>query len=125
MGRVVTALVMFIGIISLTVYETAYTINVSEQVKSQLDSSLESYINDDKNSAKEMLKNANKLWNDSTMLLDMFLIHDNTENIAEKISTAETTLEYNQKLYPIECEKAINSLKVVIYSMLPYFDNIL
>lgn len=125
MGRIVTAIIIFIVIIGLTIGETAYTVNVSEQVKSNLNSSMESYLNKDVETANKKLNDADQLWNESTMLLDVFLIHDNTENISEKISTAKSTLEYNPKLYPIECKKAVESLNVVIYAMLPYFDNVL
>ena len=124
MGRIVTAIIIFIVIIGLTIGETAYTINVSEQVKSNLNSSMESYLNKDIDTAKRKLNDADQLWNESTMLLDAFLIHDNTDEVAERIATAEVTLKYQKERFPIECASAKDSLKIIIYSMLPQFDNI-
>lgn len=125
MNRGVITVVIFLLVIGLAVCESVYTISVSEKVKYQLTTALEAYNDGDSKKAKENIETADQLWNDSTVFLDAFLIHDNTENIAEKISIARSTLKYDSEHFPIECESAVLSLKVVIYSMLPYFDNIL
>lgn len=125
MNRIIIVVVIFLLVIGLAVCESVYTINVSEQVKYQLNTALETYNDGDSKKAEESLKKADKIWNDSTVFLDAFLIHDNIEEIAERIAAARSTLKYDSEHFPIECERAVLSLKVVIYSMLPYFDNIL
>lgn len=125
MNRIITVVVIFILVIGLAVCESAYTINVSEQVKYQLNTALESYNDGDIEKAEESLKKADKLWKNSTVFLDAFLNHDNVEDIAERIAETRSTLKYDSENFPIECEGAVLALKVVIYSMLPYFDNIL
>lgn len=125
MKRVVTAIIMFIAVISLAICESVYTINVSENTKSKLESALKDYFNDNSDKADKKMKEAYEYWENSTPFLNIFLVHDNTDNIAEKISTAESTLKYDIEDFPIECEKAEKSIDVIIYSMLPYFDNIL
>lgn len=125
MNRIITAIAIFLLIVGLAVCESVYTINISEKVKYQLNTALELYNNGDSKKAEENIKKADKLWSDNTAFLDAFLIHDNTEDIAEKIAIAKNTLKYDSKHFPVECERAILSLEVVIHSLLPYFDNIL
>lgn len=125
MSRVITAIIMFIAIVSLAITESAYTINVANKTADQLETALEAYKSGDKKSAEHQMKEVHQYWKDCTPFLNAFLIHDNTDDIAEKISTAESTLKYESEDFPIECEKAQEAIDVVIYSMLPYFDNIL
>lgn len=125
MNRIITVVVIFLLVVGLAVCESVYTINVSEQVKYQLNTALKAYNDGDSEKTEESLKKADKLWNNSTVFLDAFLNHDNVEEIAEKIAAARSTLKYDGEHFPIECERAVLSLKVIIYSMLPYFDNIL
>ncbi len=125
MNRIITVIVIFLLVIGLAVCESVYTISVSEQVKYQLNTALELYKDGDSEKAEESLKKADTLWNNSTVFLNAFLNHDNVEEIAERISATRSTLKYDSEHFPIECERAVLSLKVVIYSMLPYLDNIL
>lgn len=125
MGRTVAAISIFVLIIGLAVFESIFTINISEQVKAELNDALTAYNHSDTKSAETHLNKADKIWGDNTWILDAFLIHDNTEDIAGKISTAKNTLKYNKKCFPIECSSAIESLDIVIYTMLPFFDNVL
>ena len=125
MSRIVTVIAIFLVVISLAVCESVYTINVSEQVKGELQSAVEAYNKNDKEKAMKSIKKADEIWEDNTSFLDVFLVHNNVEEIAQKIISAEQTLKYDDEYFPIECEGAIASLKIMIYSMLPYFDNIL
>lgn len=125
MSRMITAITIFLTVIGLSICESVYTINVSEDVKSVLNSSVEAYNDGDEENAMESIKEAKEVWDKNSAFLEAFLIHDNIEEIAEKITIAEKTLKYDHEHFPIECEGAIASLKVMIYSMLPYVDNIL
>lgn len=124
MSRIITAVLIFVSIFGLTVYESSYTAKISNQVKDKLETSVEHFLNDELELSKTDLQSADKLWNDSIELLNIFLIQNDTENIADKISVSENALEYNKDLFPIECEKAVASLEIIIRSVKPYFDNI-
>lgn len=125
MSRTITAIAIFIVIIGLAIFESAYTINVSEQVKNELSTALEEFLDENQEQAEKHIENAEKIWQENTTVLDAFLVHDDTETIADEISYAKNTLKYNNGHFPIECEKAIDSLKIIIYTMIPFLDNIL
>ncbi|MEE0061450.1 MAG: DUF4363 family protein [Acutalibacteraceae bacterium] len=124
MKRIVTAIVIFLLLISLSIFETVYINNISKQVISRLDSAVEQYNNGEIEKAEKNIKTADKIWEDNTKFMNAFLIHDNTDEVAERIATAEVTLKYQKERFPIECASAKDSLKIIIYSMLPQFDNI-
>lgn len=124
MSRIITGVLIFISIFGLTVYESSYTAKISNQVKEELETSVVHFLNDELELSKTALQSADKLWNDSKELLNIFLMQNDTENIADKISVSENALEYNKDLFPIECKKAVDSLEVIIRSVKPYFDNV-
>lgn len=125
MKRIVTAIVIFMLLISLSIFETVYITKISNEVISKLDTAVEKYNNGEIEKAEKNIKTADKLWEENTKYLNAFLIHDNTDEVAERIATAEVTLKYQKERFPIECASAKDSLKIIIYSMLPQFDNIL
>jgi len=125
MSRIITAVAIFVVVIGLAIFETVYTVNISEQVKDELKQAIESYDDDHHNEAKKHIESAEKIWKNHTGLLDTFLIHDNTEEVANEIAVAKNTLKYNSENFPVECEEAVDSLELLIYSMLPFIDNVL
>jgi hypothetical protein len=124
MKRIVTAIVIFMLLILLSVFETIYITKISDQVISKLDTAVEQYNNGKIDKAKNDIETADKIWEKNTKYLNAFLIHDNTDEVAERIAIAEVTLKYQQQRFPIECASAKDSLKIIIYSMLPQLDNI-
>lgn len=52
MSRTITAIAIFIVIIGLAIFESAYTINVSEQVKNELSTALEEFLDETRNRLK-------------------------------------------------------------------------
>ena len=125
MKRIVTAIVIFMLLISISIFETVYITKISNQVISKLDTAVEKYNNGEIDKAEKSIKTADKIWEENTKYLNAFLIHDNTDEVAERIAIAEVTLKYQKERFPIECASAKDSLKIIIYSMLPQFDNIL
>ncbi|MEE1280785.1 MAG: DUF4363 family protein [Acutalibacteraceae bacterium] len=125
MNRIVTAISIFILLIALAICETVYITGTSKQVLEKLDTAIEHYNKGEIKKAEEDIKLADKIWEDNTQLINAFLIHDNTDEVSERISTANATLKYQKERFPIECASAIDSLKVIIYSMMPQIDNIL
>lgn len=125
MNRIITAISIFILVIALAICETVYITSTSKQVMAKLDTAIEHYNNGEIKKAEEDIKSADKIWEDNTELMNAFLIHDSTDEVAERISTAKVTLKYQKERFPIECANAMDSLKVIIYSMLPQIDNIL
>ncbi len=125
MKRIVTAIAIFMLLISLSIFETVYITKISNQVIIKLDTAVEKYNNGEIEKAEKNIKSADKIWEENTKYLNAFLIHDNTDEVAERIATAEVTLKYQKERFPIECASAKDSLKIIIYSMLPQFDNIL
>ena len=125
MNRIITAISIFILLIALAICETVYITSTSKQVLAKLDTAIEHYNNGEIKKAEEDIKLADKIWEDNTQLMNAFLIHDNTDEVSERISTANVTLKYQKERFPIECASAIDSLKVIIYSMMPQIDNIL
>ena len=112
-------------LISISIFETVYITKISNQVISKLDTAVEKYNNGEIDKAEKSIKTADKIWEENTKYLNAFLIHDNTDEVAERIAIAEVTLKYQKERFPIECASAKDSLKIIIYSMLPQFDNIL
>jgi hypothetical protein len=125
MNRIVTAISIFILVIALAICETVYITSTSKKVLSKLDTAIEHYNKGEVKKAEEEIKLANKVWEKNTEIMNAFLIHDNTDEVAERISIASVTLKYQKERFPIECESAIDSLNVIIYSMMPRVDNIL
>ena len=125
MKRIVTAIVIFLLLIVLSIFETVYITKISNQVISKLDTAVEKYNNGEIETAEKSIKTADKIWEKNTRCLNAFLIHDNTDEVAERIAIAEVTLKYQKERFPIECAGAKDSIKIIIYSMLPQFDNIL
>lgn len=125
MSRIVTSISIFILVISLAISETVYVSNISKQVMSKIETAVEEYNNGEIEKAEKAIKEADKLWEDNTEYMNAFLVHDNIDEVAGRISTANTTLKYQTERFPIECVSAMDSLKVIIYSMLPSWDNIL
>lgn len=89
MSRTITAIAIFIVIIGLAIFESAYTINVSEQVKNELSTALEEFLDENQEQAEKHIENAEKIWQENTTVLDAFLVHDDTETIADEISYAK------------------------------------
>ncbi|MEE1076532.1 MAG: DUF4363 family protein [Acutalibacteraceae bacterium] len=125
MNRIVTAILIFILVIALAICETVYITSTSKRVLAKLDTAIEHYNSGEIKKAENEIKSADKIWEDNTQLMNAFLIHDSTDEVSERISTASVTLKYQKERFPIECASAIDSLKVIIYSMMPQIDNIL
>lgn len=125
MNRIVTAISIFILVIALAICETVYITGTSKQVLEKIDTAIEHYNNGEIKKAENYIKSADKIWEDNTQLMNAFLIHDSTDEVSERISIANATLKYQEERFPIECANAIDSLKVIIYSMMPQIDNIL
>ncbi len=125
MNRIVTAILIFILVIALAICETVYITSTSKRVLAKLDTAIEHYNSGEIKKAENEIKSADKIWEDNTKLMNAFLIHDSTDEVSERISTASVTLKYQKERFPIECASAIDSLKVIIYSMMPQIDNIL
>lgn len=125
MSRIVTSISIFILVISLAVCETLYVSNISKQTMAKLDTAIEQYDKGEIEKAEKSVKEADKIWEDNTERMNAFLVHDNVDEVAGRISTANSTLKYQTERFPIECASAMDSLKVIIYSMLPNWDNIL
>lgn len=124
MKRIVTSIVIFLLLISLSVFETVYINKISKQVISKLDIAVEQYNKGEIEKAEKNIKSADEIWEKNTKYMNAFLIHDNTDEVAERIAIAEVTLKYQHQRFPIECASAKDSLKIIIYSMLPQLDNI-
>ena len=60
MGRTVAAISIFVLIIGLAVFESIFTINISEQVKAELNDALTAYNHSDTKSAEAYLNKAIK-----------------------------------------------------------------
>lgn len=125
MNRMITAVSIFILLIALAISETIYVTGTSKKVLTKLDTAIEHYNKGEIKRAEEDIKSADRLWEKNTELMNAFLIHDNTDEVAERISIASATLKYQSERFPIECAGAIDSLNVIIYSMMPQIDNIL
>lgn len=125
MSRIVTSISIFILVISLAVCETLYVSNISKQTMAKLDTAIEQYNKGEIEKSEKSVKEADKIWEDNTERMNAFLVHDNVDEVAGRISTANSTLKYQTERFPIECASAMDSLKVIIYSMLPSWDNIL
>ncbi len=125
MKRIVTAIVIFMFVISLAVCEAVYVTKTSKKVMAKLDTAVEQYNNGEFEKAEKIINTADKIWEDNTIYMNAFLIHDNVDDVSERIATAQVTLKYQKERFPIECASAKDSLNIVIYSMLPQFDNIL
>ena len=125
MNRIVTAISIFILVIALAICETVYITGTSKKVLAKLDTAIEHYNSGEIKMAEEEIKSADKLWEKNTEIMNAFLIHDSTDEVSERISTASVTLKYQKERFPIECASAIDSLNVIIYSMMPQIDNIL
>ncbi|MEE0266089.1 MAG: DUF4363 family protein, partial [Acutalibacteraceae bacterium] len=93
-------------------------------VISKLDIAVEQYNKGEIEKAEKNIKSADEIWEKNTKYMNAFLIHDNTDEVAERIAIAEVTLKYQHQRFPIECASAKDSLKIIIYSMLPQLDNI-
>ena len=125
MNRIVTSISIFILIISLTICETVYVSNISKQTMAKLETAIEQYENGEIENAEKSVSEADKIWEDNTECMNAFLVHDNIDEVAGGISTAKMTLEYQQARFPIECASAMDSIKIILYSMLPSWDNVL
>lgn len=125
MNRIVTAISIFILVIALAICETVYITSTSKRVLTKLDTAIEHYNKGEIKKAEEDIKSADKIWDKNTEIMNAFLIHDSTDEVSERISTANVTLKYQKERFPIECASAIDSLNVIIYSMMPQIDNIL
>lgn len=125
MSRIVTSISIFILVVSLAICETLYISDISKQTMAKLTTAIEQYNKGEIEKAETSMKEADKIWEDNTEFMNAFLIHDNTDEVAGRISTASVTLKHQKERFPIECAGAIDSLKIILYSMLPSFDNIL
>lgn len=125
MSRIITAISIFILVIALAVFETVYITNKAKEVVNEIEKAREYYDIYNLEMAEKSIKKADKIWEDNTEIMNAFLVHDNTDEVSERIATADVTLKYQSERFPIECANATDSLNIIIYSMLPQIDNIL
>ena len=125
MKRLVTAIVLILVAISVSVFESCYVIRISEKVETNLNSAFDCYQKNNLVQTDFYLSQAKNIWDNSRGLLNSLLIHNYTENISEEIAVAINTLKYDAENFPIECQKTIIVVKDIRYSMIPYIENIL
>ena len=125
MKRLVTAIILILMVIGISVFESCYVSHVSKKVETNLNSAFDCYQKNNLPQTAFYLSQAQNTWDNSRGLLNSLLIHNYTENISEEIITAVNTLKYDTENFPIECQKTIIAVKDIRYSMIPYVENIL
>lgn len=125
MKRLAAAIILFAAVMGIALFESIYVTKVSEKTENELKRALVEYQEDNLEKTEESIEKAVNIWEQSSDILNSMLIHNSTEDVAEKITTVKNVLRYDRDTFVTECENTINDIELIKNSMIPYIYNIL
>lgn len=125
MKRLAAAIIMFMAVVGVALFESVYVTKVSEKAENALKTALVEYQEGNLEKTEENIEKAVNIWEQSSDILNSMLIHNSTETVAEKITTVKNVLRYEKDTFVTECENTINDIEFIKNSMIPYIYNIL
>lgn len=126
MKRLIAAIVFVIMCFALCIVEYSFVANCERKYTSQIDDILLLTENGERQQAQELCTKLHKQWDKSSKIIDLFLIHNQMDDIGGIIVTLGNYVKYenDSELFAMG-DKIKNQLISLKISELPLIENIL
>lgn len=126
MNRIWPALTILVLLIGMCVWGTGEAARTTTEVSETLTEMRDSMDKGDTAQARELAQSAVETWNGCHHTLSFFIPHERLENISQTLSTTKSYLESGtEDEARAECNRALNQLRTLQETEMPYLNNIL